>query len=84
MSSENYTQLKFKPGTVEKNMSTIGPPAGIGPTPMRRRTMLLPLSSWGSLQERAWLKCIIQHNTRLVSYLCSSEIRALQRHRKSV
>ena len=24
---------KFKPGTVEKNSSTIGPPAGIEPTP---------------------------------------------------
>ena len=25
---------KFKPGTVEKNSSTIGPPAGIEPTPL--------------------------------------------------
>ena len=28
----NYTQLKFKPGTAEKNESTIGPTAGIEPT----------------------------------------------------
>ena len=28
---------KFKPGTVEKNSSTIGPPAGIEPTPLRCR-----------------------------------------------
>ena len=27
----NYTQLKFKPETAEKNESTIGPPAGIEP-----------------------------------------------------
>ena len=31
----NYTQLKFKQGTVEKNESTIGPPAGIKPTLLR-------------------------------------------------
>ena len=28
---------KFEPGTVEKNSSTIGPPAGIKPTPLRCR-----------------------------------------------
>ena len=28
---------KFKPGTVEKNSSTIGPPAGIKPMPLRCR-----------------------------------------------
>ena len=28
----DYTQLKFKPGTVEKNESTTGPLAGIKPT----------------------------------------------------
>ena len=28
----NDTQLEFKPGTVEKNESTIGSPAGIEPT----------------------------------------------------
>ena len=33
----NYTQLKFKPGTVEKNESTIDPPAGIEPTLLRCR-----------------------------------------------
>ena len=30
-SSENLTHLKFKPETVEKNVSTIGLPAGIEP-----------------------------------------------------
>ena len=33
----NYTQLKFKPGTVEKNESTIGPPTGIEPMLLRCR-----------------------------------------------
>ena len=32
---------KFKPGTVEKNSSTIGPPAGIKPTPLRCRCSAL-------------------------------------------
>ena len=32
----NHTQLKFKPGTVEKNESTIGPPARIEHTLLRR------------------------------------------------
>ena len=31
----NYTQLKFKPRTVEKNESIISPPAGIEPTLLR-------------------------------------------------
>ena len=33
----NCTQLKFKPGTVEKNESTLGPPAGIEHTLLRCR-----------------------------------------------
>ena len=33
----NHTQLKSKPGTIEKNVSTIGPSAGIEPTPSRCR-----------------------------------------------
>ena len=33
-SSGIHTHIKFKPGTVEKNSSTIGPPAGIEPTPL--------------------------------------------------
>ena len=36
--NKNITHIsKFKPGTVEKNSSTIGPPAGIEPTPLRCR-----------------------------------------------
>ena len=33
----NHSQLEFKPGTVEKNESTIGPPAGFEPTLLRCR-----------------------------------------------
>ena len=33
----NHTQLNFKPGTFEKNESTICPPAGIVPTLLRCR-----------------------------------------------
>ena len=33
-----FKSAKFKPGTVEKNISTIGPPAGIEPTPLRNHT----------------------------------------------
>ena len=33
----NYTQLKFKLGTVKKNESTIGLPAGIEPTLLQCR-----------------------------------------------
>ena len=33
----NHTQLNIKPGTVEKNESTIGPLAGIEPTLLRCR-----------------------------------------------
>ena len=32
---------KFKPGTVEKNSSTIGPLAGIEPTPLRYRCRVI-------------------------------------------
>ena len=40
---------KFKPGTVEKNSSTIGPPAGIEPTPLRCRCSALATELWRSL-----------------------------------
>ena len=39
------TQLKFKPGTVKKSKSTIGPPEGNEPTRY-------------SCREQAWLACI--------------------------
>ena len=41
----NYTQLKFKPETVEKNGSTISPPAGIEPTHLRCRCNALATGS---------------------------------------
>ena len=37
----NYTQLEFKPGAVEINKSTIGPPAGIEHTLLRCRCNVL-------------------------------------------
>ncbi len=39
--SGNYTQVEILQGTVEKNSSTIGPPAGIEPTPVRCRCTAL-------------------------------------------
>ena len=39
---------KFKPGTVEKNSSTIGPPVGIELRLCDAGAMLLPLSYGGS------------------------------------
>ena len=45
----NRTQLKFKPGTVKENMSTIGRPVGIEPIRFcDAAAMLLSLSYRGS------------------------------------
>ncbi len=42
VSSGNVIHMsKFEPGTVEKNSSTIGPPAGIEPTSVRCRCTVL-------------------------------------------
>ena len=41
ISSGNIHISKIKPGTVEKNSSTIGPPARIEPTPVRCRCTAL-------------------------------------------
>ena len=100
---------KNQPGTVEKNSSTIGPPAGIEPTPLRCRcTACVRFNSslrhiYPSEFALSRVKChkilidlpsnlfagITTLNytiitLALVSYLRSSVVRALHRHRKGV
>ena len=41
---------KNQPGTVEKNSSTTGPPAGIEPTPLRCRCNALAKNFFGSMK----------------------------------
>ena len=92
----NNTQLKFKPRTVEKNESTIGPPAEMEPTLLRSRWVALttvratfriyPPSSVMP-QNRNWLthfyfQALLSLNTHPASYLCSSVARALHGNRR--
>ena len=48
ISRGNHAQLKFKPGSVARNDSTIGPPAGIEPIP-KRSAGLIPAGGLGPI-----------------------------------
>ena len=51
---------KFEPGTVEKNSSTIGPPAGIEPTPVRCRCTALTTKLYGGSCRSKRNECVFR------------------------
>ncbi len=54
---------KFEPGTVEKKSSTIGPPAGIEPTPVRCRCTALTIHYAFTLAPVNYLRSLVRHRT---------------------